>query len=142
VARYQVQTGTLTSTASDFRSGPDAGEPTNVHTFNIKTNPCDGTFTGTGSWGIGDLTVHETINGTIAGNTVTSFDSAYDAPYAGYTWHSNGTDSRGNAFTVTNALSVTNSATYGNHGDYVSNSTDPNRSDAAHSCIGMPIQSR
>src|SRR4051794_11055159 len=97
VARFQEQTGTLVSTASDFH-GIDS--PTNVHTFHITTNPCDGTFTGDGSWSIGDLTVNETIDGTISGKDVTSFTAKYAAPYVGYSWNSNGTDIWGDTFQV------------------------------------------
>lgn len=136
VQRNQTQTGTLVSTASDFH-GIDS--PTNVHTFTITTNPCDGTFTGSGSWSIGDLTVNETINGTINGKTVTSFDAKYDAPYAGYVWHSAGTDSWGDTFNVKNVLSLNNSSNYKNHGQYVS--SQGGGDDAAHSCIGMPVNS-
>jgi hypothetical protein len=125
VPRDQVQTATLTSTV--HYQGTDY-----VHTYNI--NIAGGTFTGTGSV-LGSIP--ETISGTMNGSAVSSFSAAYQNG-SGYTWNSAGSDSLGQTFSVTNVLTnVTD--TFKNHGQYVSQNGGGD--DAAHSSIGMPINS-
>ena len=51
-----------------------------------------------------------------------------------------GSDVVGRTFQVTNHLTTANSTSYKNHGEFVKQSADKN--DAAHSCIGMPINSK
>jgi hypothetical protein len=126
VQRYQTQEATLTSTVNWNGN-------VFVHQYNVDI-AC-GSFTGTGATvGYG---INENISGTINGSTVGSFDAAYLNGSA-YTWSSNGTDSDGRQFTVTNALTnLHNTSDFKNHGAYVS--SQGGGADAAHSCIGMPI---
>ena len=95
-----------------------------------------GSFTGTGSV----LGIPETVSGTIGGSNI-SFNAAY-ADGSGYTWSSDGTtgsDNGGRQFTVNNKLTINSTSSYKNHGDYVS--AVGGGAAAAHSCIGMPINS-
>ncbi len=130
VDRYQVATG-LTVTATFDGT-------TYVHTYTLDTN-CDGSFTGTG--GIASLPLSETVNGTLNDQNIT-INGAYLGNYnPGYTWNYKGSLSGGNASdsmgqTVPLKFQLTMS-NFKNHGDYVS--SQGGGSDAAHSCIGMPI---
>jgi hypothetical protein len=127
VARYQTQAATLTSTVT-------WNGAVFVHTYDI--NIACGTFTGTGSV----LGIPETITGTTDGSAV-AFHAAY-ANGSGYTWWNSptGADSDGRSFSVVNTLTnLHNTSTYDNHGQYVS--SQGGGDDAAHSCIGMPINS-
>jgi hypothetical protein len=117
--------------------------------FSVSLNPCDGSFTGTGSvsgTGFGLLS-NETITGQLNGNHV-SFTATRDSDGVVYSL----ADAPLDGTTVTLATStpsvswplefhVTNTidafSNYKNHGDYVSQAGD--KADAAHSCIGMPI---
>jgi hypothetical protein len=148
VSRYQTSTGTLTVTL------PTLGNL--VHTFQVELNPCDNSFTGTGSsvqnipWPI-----NETIKGTL-NNGLLSFEATYGneaaafpgwEQFAGYKWFTTApgtanaltaTDSLGTpAFTANWTLKNVKTSDYKNHGEYVS--SQGGGSDAAHSCIGMPI---
>ena len=133
VARYQVATG-LTVTATFDGT-------TYVHTYNLTNNPCDGTGSFTGTGGIASLPLSETINGTLDGQSIT-INGTYLGNYnPGYTWHysgplsgGNASDSMGQTVPLTFKLTMSN---YKNHGDYVS--SQGGGSDAAHSCIGMPV---
>jgi hypothetical protein len=126
-ADVQAKTATLTSTV-------DNNGNFYVHTYNITIAP-NGSFTGTG--GVENLGINETISGTINGSTVVSFTANYlNGGEPGYWWSSNGTDIDGRQFTVTNDLTI---LTYKNHGDYVS--SQGGGADAAHSSIGMPTNS-
>ena len=129
VARYQVATG-LTVNALNGAY---------VHTYDLNTN-CSGQFTGTG--GIKSLGLDETIHGTLDGsgniaihsdyqsyNTPFSFD--YSGPLTGGGTYN---DSLGQTIPVTFTVTMSD---YKNHGDYVS--SQGGGSDAAHSCIGMPV---
>ena len=148
VARYQTEDATFTLT----QPAGQVGQWGNVWTHNIKvtTNPCDGTFTGTGVESGQDQNGPQTFNETVTGKfdngvvslTATRSDgvvfSLANAPTSG---------------TVTLATSIpqvpqvlefkvtppqfSNTSNYKNHGDYVS--LQGGGSDAAHSCIGMPI---
>ena len=73
-----------------------------------------------------------------------SYPDTYAARTLGYTWSYDGPliggtalDSNGTRLAVT--ATFTAIQTYKNHGDYVSQ--NPDKNDAAHSCIGMPIGS-
>ena len=132
VARYQTQTSTLTVSAMGGAY---------VHTYTITTNPCDNTFTGSG--GIALLGLKETVSGTIDNQNIT-VDGAYQTFNPGYTWHyggpvsgGNASDSMGQTVPVTFTNTQTTSSNFKNHGDYVS--SQGGGSDAAHSCIGMPV---
>ena len=143
VPRHQTQSGTLTVTLPEYNL---------VHTFtDVVVNPCEGgSFTGVaGTRNVGG--VKETVSGTIKDGQV-AFDAIYtgsDYPSEiGYTWHTIGsgafgasipaTDSTGLNFTVTVTSNLTDS-NYKNHGQYVK--AMGGGDDAAHSCIGMPINS-
>jgi hypothetical protein len=130
VDRYQSHTGTLTSHV-------EYGDLSSVHTYKVTINPCDNTFTGndgSSRWAENEQITSGTINGT---------DITFHATYpSGYSWDvasgGNGSDSENRTFKVTNVLTdVTNSTNVKNHGEYVS--SQGGGSDAAHSCIGMPI---
>ncbi len=147
VARYQTET--LAIHANFY----GVGTP---HNFTVTLNPCDGTFTGTGSvnWE-GD---HETesITGSYAGGTI-SWTATYlpGSERPGWVWQldpttvaSDGSFSGTGAITypfilsnqrVTGTVTVTSTSSYANHGAYVA--ANPG-ADAAHSCIGMPVQSQ
>jgi hypothetical protein len=149
VPRYQSQTATFTVT----QPAGAVGQWDNVwtHSYNVTVNPCDGTFTGTGHVSghdqNGQYSADETISGTFAGGkvslTATRTDgleySLADAPF-------------GNAVTiatlnwevpwviemrVTNPT-FTNTSNFKNHGEYVA--SQGGGSDAAHSCIEMPVR--
>lgn len=119
-----------------------------THSYTIIFNPCDNTFSGTGQYPAlpDSLQTTETVSGTIIGPTII-LNSVYGGPYnPGYTFTFEGTfsgsgwtgvlTSQGNLPGVLD-IDVTVKSTYRNHGDFVSQSPDKN--DAAHSCIGMPI---
>lgn len=133
VARYQTQTSTLTVSALGGAY---------VHSYTITTNPCDNTFTGSG--GIASLGLDETVSGTLHGQNIT-IDGAYLGSYnPGYTWQydgplsgGNATDSMDQTVPVTFTNTQTSTSNFKNHGDYVS--SQGGGSDAAHSCIGMPV---
>jgi hypothetical protein len=130
VPRYQSQTGTLTATVT-------SGGHTYVHTFAITVNPCDNSFTGVGN----QDELKSTISGTIIGSAI-SFTAVYPDFGPNYQWSSvngAGSDSIGQTFTVTTDTTALTASGFKNHGDYVSQSGGG--ADAAHSCIGMPVQS-
>jgi hypothetical protein len=147
VARYQTQSMTITA----VQPKDAVGQWTDIwtHTYNVTLNPCDGSFTGTGSesgTGSGFLG-NETITGHRDGTSV-SFTATRDDGVV-YSLSNAPLDNS----TVTLATSTpsvswplefkvgatpTSTSNYKNHGDYVS--SQGGGSDAAHSCIGMPIQ--
>ena len=132
VARYQTQTSTLT--AVTHYNGVVFN-----HSWTIKTNPCDTTFVGTAN--DGSVTPGETVSGVLDGQQL-SIAGVYPN---GYTWSYSGTlagtgtqhDSLDLVWTVQFKNSVTSTSAFKNHGDYVS--SQGGGSDAAHSCIGMPV---
>ena len=148
VARYQSQTATFTVT----QPAGQVGQWDNVwtHNYNVTVNPCDGTFTGTGHVSghdqNGPYGADETISGSFAKDSVNLTATRTDGlEYKLDNAHF------GDAVTiarlkqvvpwtiemkVTNAI-FTNKSNFKNHGDYVS--SQGGGSDAAHSCIGMPI---
>ena len=128
------------------------------HTYNVTLNPCDGSFTGTGQaigTGYPGIYTNETITGNFDGTTV-SYLAKYVAPSersASYAvngpisksliataWNADGTkvDTAPNVLEFNVSQTMTPLAPVKNHGDFVSQSPDKN--DAAHSCIGMPIK--
>ena len=105
-------------------------------------NPCDGgSFTGvSGTRDVGEIT--EEVSGHIVGGNV-DFSAVYTSQQEnGYQWHSTGPgraiDSNGLEFDAVVTSNLT-SSNYKNHGQYVK--TQGGGDDAAHSCIGMPINS-
>jgi hypothetical protein len=132
VPRYQTQTATLTA---NVLSGAY------VHVYEITINPCDGSFTGTG--GITSLALNENVSGTLDGSTI-DFNATYTTYNPGYEWSYDGPLAGGTGygpgqtFSVTFSLAnVTNETDYKNHGQYVKEMGGG--SDAAHSCLGMPL---
>ena len=74
VARYQTQTMTITAVQPKDTVGQF--EDVWTHNYNVTVNPCDGSFTGTGSVSgtdIGRSLGTETITGTLNGDTTVSF---------------------------------------------------------------------
>lgn len=145
VARHQTQSGQLTVLLNNG----------NLHTFDIVIRPCDNSFTGTGvSDQLPNVFVTETIEGTLSGGQL-SFVATYTGQAAqqfpGYRWFTNtpgalgtpipGGDTLGSVFTLTGTLGTLTSSSWANHGEYVAAQPQGFRDDAAHSCIGKPIQS-
>lgn len=150
VARNEIITYTYSSVAYSY-SYPTYYETNDV----ITINPCDGTFTGTAVNSVWGDTV---IQGYSTSENTATFTDSYtvfaqtnyvktvnitlnpDGSFTG-TWSDNLLPIYGGPLSgtvVTGAPTVTYS-TYANHGQYVSSMGGG--SDAAHSCIGMPIQS-
>ncbi len=135
VARYQT---TNTITLDTRYNGVDF-----LHTYTLdKTNPCgDNSFTGTAKGGIvgGD---GETVMGTLNGSNIDISGKYLDG--SGYTWSYSGPlvgggtghDSLGLTWHTT---FTTDTSNYKNHGDFVK--SHGGGDDAAHSCIGMPVNS-
>ncbi|MDE2282372.1 MAG: hypothetical protein KGJ92_06330 [Actinomycetales bacterium] len=149
VARYQIETLQYTVTV--------AGSFT--HSYTVTANPCDGTFTATGQYPASpaEALIYETLTGYTDGVgglyfTGTYFsDSALTNP-TGYWWTFAGsfTDSNldfsgyltndkyhSSELPVTGTLDSFSATNYSTHGQYVASSGGG--SDAAHSCIGMPM---
>jgi hypothetical protein len=135
VPRYQP-TASLVVSLTDAQVG-------NHHTFTITwTNPCgtDGAFTGTGQGSAAAGGANETISGNLVGDHLT-FTAVYTSFIPGYTWSYDGplsgaalgADATG--YHATASVAAINSVK--NHGDWVS--SQGGGSDAAHSCIGMPV---
>ena len=146
VARYQSQSMTLTAVQPEGA----VGQWQNVwtHTYNVTLNPCDGSFSGDGSLSgtINGFYSNETITGHLDGNAV-SFTatrpdgveySLSNAPLDNTTV-TLATSTPTVQFDLEFKVSATMKATsdYKNHGEYVA--SQGGGSDAAHSCIGMPI---
>ena len=150
VARYQSQTATFTVS----QPAGQVGQWDNVwtHNYNVTVNPCDGTFTGTGNVSGADqngpYSANETIRGTFAKGSVNltatrtdgleyTLDNAqFGGPVTIATL--NQVVPWTIEMKVTNPI-FTNTSSFKNHGDYVS--SQGGGSDAAHSCIGMPVNS-
>ncbi len=153
VERYQSQTATFTMTqpAQDYKQW------NNVWTmaYKVNVNPCDNTFTGngvqTGHDANGDYTGKWTINGKFNADKTATFEADRQD---GLVFHLTNavmdgktiTDAQHNAAWETHPIEekltaplFSNTSDYKNHGEFVSQSADKN--DAAHSCIGMPINS-
>jgi len=136
----QELTGTLTVHVGHLT---DPGSESDHIYDKVTINPCDGTFVGTdghGRWTNGG----ETISGQMVDGKVTSFSAAFPG---GYQWTYDSTQAptwqgfdgyqRFSVDSIT--FDVKPSTNYKNHGEFVKQSPDKN--DAAHSCIGMPISS-
>ena len=131
VQRNQMQTGTLTTHVA-------YGDQSSVHTYKVTINPCDNTFTGN------DGSSRWAENEQITSGAINGKDITFHATYpSGYSWDvasgGNGSDVEGRTFKVTNDLTTTNTTSYKNHGEYVK--AMGGGDDAAHSCIGMPVNS-
>jgi hypothetical protein len=134
VSRNQAQTGTITV---NWAGGL-------IHVFHVTVNPCDGSFTGTGTSQQG-VELNENVAGTLRDGNLTYKATYHDTPYDAYSWGYNGPAAGGMAWDswdqhqpITVTYDLTGSTSYKNHGEYVSQTGGD---DAAHSCIGMPINS-
>jgi opacity protein-like surface antigen len=111
-----------------------------LHNYTITQNSCGSdSFTGTEVGGIVGGQ-GETVQGTLNGANITIQGQYHDG--SGYTWNYSGPltgggvghDSLGLTWNTTFRADTSN---FKNHGEYVS--SQGGGSDAAHSCIGMPI---
>jgi len=146
--RYQEQTATFTV----LQPKDAVGQFDNVwrHEFSVVVNPCDGTFSGTAPTynnGATTPTWTEKVTGSFGDGSVSFVTDPIGggatfqvtgAPYgqsvlAVTTWTANIVEMKASAPTFTS------SSNFKNHGDYVK--SQGGGSDAAHSCIGMPIVS-
>lgn len=150
VARYQKQTATFTVTQP--RLVNHQFNTVYTHDIKVTVNPCDNTFTGTGTitGAQGEVIPAEDVTGTFGDGTVSLSMTRPGQSYSvdlvngktDGTTISHPTTSSDNGyvdvidFTVTKPV-FTNTSTFKNHGEYVS--SQGGGSDAAHSCIGMPI---
>jgi hypothetical protein len=156
VARYQVQTATFTAVqpAGVFSQFDNVW----THSLTVTTNPCDGTFSGTGFQNGADQSttlVDQPVNvsGTFnADGTVTLSETR---PSDGVSWTLTNAVTDNNTVNLgtltfpndpgyllefkVSAPTFTDSTHFKNHGQYVS--SVGGGSDAAHSCIGMPVNS-
>jgi hypothetical protein len=134
VARYQATTTTYQVMVLG----------TYEHDYTVTNNPCDGSITITGATPTdsGYYTT-ETLTGTQSAGTI-SFHSVYDGPYnPGYHYDGSfpvGGGALSGDYTGTVTQTSTSTTSYANHGQYVS--SQGGGDDAAHSCIGMPVQSQ
>jgi hypothetical protein len=149
VARYQEQTVTFTAVQPYGQVGQ--WDAVWTHEITVKVNPCDGTFTGTDVQdGPGQPGVYTgNVTGSFADGTVSFSVNRHDGVH--FALDNAATDNS----TVTLATSnpvvpwvlefkvsppvVKDTTSYKNHGQYVS--AMGGGADAAHSCIGMPINS-
>ena len=147
VVRHQEQTATFT--VEQPRGATGQFDSIWKHDAKVKVNPCDGTFTGTVNVTDGQSSTTawtETIAGSFGDDTI-SFETVpnagatfkvVNAPYntsviAESTWTQNIIEMK------TSKPVVKNSSDYKNHGQYVK--AMGGGDDAAHSCIGMPVNS-
>jgi hypothetical protein len=156
VQRNQIST--LDITVAVFAP---AASSANVHEYTVTLNPCDGTFSGTGggfygltgaeyvtesisgSYTAGSLTLNATYDGTVFGNPYTYTSGPVNVPLNTETsttvdtW--SGATSAG-TYPVWVTVSVASTTSFANHGQFVA--AAGGGSDAAHSCVGMPVQSQ
>ena len=153
VERYQMQSMTITAQQpeNEYKQWGTVW----THTYNVTLNPCDRSFSGTGSQ-VGTLgglqTTTQSVTGQLDGNNVSLSAKRSD----GISWTMSGlvtetlnatvSDADGNVIDTTanpiefrltksTPIATTN---YKNHGEYVK--AMGGGADAAHSCIGMPIK--
>lgn len=149
VARYQTTTYTITSSIVE---APGAD-----HTYSVTQSPCDGSISGTGQGLNGNNDVTESITGSLSASQLvfhavyTSVPSSWNQSFVGYyydvtatvasdgSYTGTATDSLGGHYTVVGNVIKGTTSSYANHGQYVS--SQGGGSDAANSCIGMPVQS-
>lgn len=159
VARYQNETATFTVTqpAGAYHQWDNVW----THSFtNVTVNPCNNTFSGngvvSGADQNGPYTANETVTGSFGNGTVSFTATRDDGLVTTLTNAPTGdlsltapitiaTLSEGGSVVNTpdaiemkvSAPVITNTSSFKNHGEYVS--SNGGGSDAAHSCIGMPI---
>ena len=141
VPRYQSMT---------FSLHTDVGPGIDAHNYAMAYNPCDGTVVGTG----GDTVVgyDEELLCSLVGNALSCDGLIIGSIYDGqtYTYAANldltgiptigTTVFAGFPYPTSFAVSNVANSTWKNHGAFVS--ANPDKNDAAHSCIGMPIVSQ
>ena len=147
VPRYQTQSMTLTAVQPEGA----VGQWQNVwtHTYNVELNPCDGSFTGVGSLSgtINGFYSNETITGHLDGNAVSFTATRPDG--LEYSLSSAPLDNSTVTLATSNPVvpwvlefkvgkTMTSASNYRNHGEFVA--SQGGGSDAAHSCIGMPVR--
>ena len=155
--RNQIQTLNYLVTAT-------AGGVDYTHSYTVSPDPCDAGFTGTGQYPAAPApaTYDEVLSGSVAGQPGPGVALSYTDQYidpgtghpTGYTYSfvghftdaqgdfvgtANGSDGQSN-IPVTGQITGASQTNYANHGQFVS--ANPNKNDAAHSCVGMPVQSR
>lgn len=154
VPRYQLITLSYSAVTYYVGSAGGTGYPQSI---TVTLNPCDGTFSGPGtaypyntatpSWTEGEidgLMISYTTEYPVGAQTdyvVTVVDAVFNP--ADYSFSGNWSDNfAGGAQTgvVISGVPTMSSTEYRNHGDFVS--ANPDKNDAAHSCIGMPMQSQ
>jgi hypothetical protein len=156
VQRYQAQTATFTLTQPQYVNHQFGTVWT--HKVTVDVNPCNNTFTGTGvvTGAGGERLPTEQFTGSFGANNSVSFsmtrpDSDYITTLvngvSNGTTISHPTTSSPNGYVDSpdvidmkvTAPVFTDTSDYKNHGDYVS--SVGGGPDAAHSCIGMPVNS-
>ena len=147
VARYQMQSMTITAVQPEGA----VGQWNNVwtHTYKVELNPCDGSFSGFGSMSgtVNGPYSSETIKGHLDGDAISFTANRPDG--VEYSLSSAPLNDNSKVTMATSTPTVpwalefkviatkSNMSNYKNHGDYVN--SQGGGSDAAHSCIGMPI---
>jgi hypothetical protein len=152
VVRYQLGTYTYSSVNYYLGSGGTAYPQTGV----ITVNPCNGTVSGTGTANPG-VWENSTITGFYTGPNTVEFFVSYpvglqtnymvtvlatfnpDGSFSG-TWSDNYSPGPQSGIVTSVAPVSVSFSSYANHGQYVK--AMGGGEDAAHSCIGMPIQSQ
>ncbi len=151
VERHQMQTMTITAVQPEdtYHQWDNVW----THTYNVTLNPCDGSFSGTGSQ-VGDINGSygtQTVKGSLDGDTISLAATRSD----GITWTMAGPigdtlvakvlNADGSLLETEDAIefrvskpTTTSTTNYKNHGEYVK--AMGGGADAAHSCIGMPIR--
>lgn len=118
------------------------------HTLSTINNLADGDFQGTGVWN-GSPAYTWNIDGNIDGDSIT-FHLVYSGGNPGYTLNGTGsiasdgsingsTDGNCTAFSMPSGSAIADEFE-SNHGQYVR--SQENKQEAAHSRIGMPVQSK
>jgi hypothetical protein len=100
-------------------------------TLSIVVSPCDGSFLGT----LTTAGVSSPVSGKMTGTAVT-FDGANATLNGTLT-----TTGLASGTTALGTLSSSSTTSFANHGAFVSSVPPSERSQAAHSCIGMPVKS-
>ena len=132
-----------------------------THSYTVNPDPCGPTFTGTGQYPAAPATpvYLETLSGSSDGLGGLSFVDTYFDPSSGlptgYSYRFSGTfvdenndvagvvaDSNGFSAPATFVMTQMTSTNFANHGAYVNSRPPAEREIAAHSCVGMPVQSR
>jgi hypothetical protein len=151
VARHQIRT--LTYSSVNYYLGSDT---TNAYpqSGTITANPCDGTFGGPGvvpGYGASVTSGHftdqthavYTVSYTVGTQTdylvTASVTVNSDFSFSG-TWSDNYIGGPQSGTVSSSAPSPVTSTSYASHGAYVK--ANGGGDDAAHSCLGMPVQSR